>query len=118
MTGKELLKKLENLGYNKRSEIANMLGISEQNFNRKIDAKDIKVSFLLDIIKATNKSVYDFLDVDQIDKTTLSSNRTEQMTNDDKQLLIDFLKKENLELKNDIEKMKTFQKSTISNDKS
>src|ERR1700744_809352 len=50
------------MGY-KAIQLADLLGISEQHFYSKIGAKDIKVSFLLQIAEVTNTSIYYLLDL-------------------------------------------------------
>lgn len=61
MTGKELKNKLELTGIPFR-QVADALGISEQNLQNKMSSADIKVSFLCKISKVLHKSIYFFLD--------------------------------------------------------
>lgn len=61
MTGKDLKSKLENIGIPLR-QVAEKMGISEQNLQNKMSSADIKVSFLCKLSKALHKSIYFFLD--------------------------------------------------------
>lgn len=61
MTGKDLKNKLELTGMPFR-QIAEALGISEQNLQNKMSSADIKVSFLCKISKVLHKSVYFLLE--------------------------------------------------------
>lgn len=61
MTGKDLKNKLELTGMPFR-QIAEALGISEQNLQNKMSSADIKVSFLCKISKVLHKSVYSLLE--------------------------------------------------------
>lgn len=62
MSGKDLFDRLKKMGF-KATQLAEMLHISEQHFYSKVGAKDIKVSFLLQVADATNTSVYSLLDL-------------------------------------------------------
>ncbi|WP_103867149.1 hypothetical protein [Aquimarina sp. I32.4] len=59
MTGEYMRSKIIMSGY-QQIEVAEKLGISPQNLESKLQAKEIKVSFLLDVSKAINKNVYYF----------------------------------------------------------
>lgn len=61
MTGKDLKTKLELIGIPLR-QVAEVLGISEQNLQNKLSAADIKVSFLCRLSLKLHKSIYFFLD--------------------------------------------------------
>lgn len=61
MTGKDLKAKLELIGISLR-QVAEVLGISEQNLQNKLSAADIKVSFLCKLSLELHKSIYFFLD--------------------------------------------------------
>jgi plasmid maintenance system antidote protein VapI len=62
VSGKDLFERLKKMGF-KAAQLAELLNISEQHFYSKVGAKDIKVSFLLQIAEATNTSVYHLLDL-------------------------------------------------------
>ncbi|EEI90229.1 peptidase S24-like protein [Sphingobacterium spiritivorum ATCC 33300] len=57
MIGNDLKIRLKNLGYELK-EIAEKMGISPQALNSKFASDDLKVSFLQQIAKSINKSVY------------------------------------------------------------
>lgn len=61
MTGEELRQKLQTYGIPLR-QIAISMGITEQDFQSKLKAKDLKVSFVVSVAKAINKSVYSLID--------------------------------------------------------
>lgn len=61
MTGKDLKTKLELIGVPLR-QVAEIIGISEQNLQNKLSAADIKVSFLCKLSLKLHRSVYFFLD--------------------------------------------------------
>jgi hypothetical protein len=63
VSGKDLFDRLKKMGF-KAAQLAEMLHISEQHFYSKVGAKDIKVSFLLQIAEVTNTSVCDLLDLE------------------------------------------------------
>jgi hypothetical protein len=63
MTGKEMIQKIKSFGY-KKIEIAELMGISEQALNSKLKTTDIKVSFVQKLAEITNKSVYEWLSID------------------------------------------------------
>ncbi len=63
MTGEELRQKLQKYGIPLR-QIAISMGITEQDFQSKLKAKDLKVSFVVSVAKAINKSVYSLIDDD------------------------------------------------------
>ncbi|WP_438711300.1 hypothetical protein ACSTS3_22615 [Aquimarina muelleri] len=60
MTGEYLRTKIISSGY-QQVEVAEKLGITPQNLESKLQAKDIKVSFLLDVARAINKNIYYFV---------------------------------------------------------
>ncbi|WP_062060076.1 hypothetical protein [Aquimarina longa] len=60
MTGEYLRNKIIMSGY-QQVEVAERLGISAQHLESKLKAKDIKVSFLLDVARVINKNIYYFL---------------------------------------------------------
>lgn len=64
MNGNYLRIKIKNMGF-ELSEVAKNLHISPQALNSKLNADDIKVSFLKEIAKAVNKTVYSFLEEEQ-----------------------------------------------------
>lgn len=76
MTGKDLKKKLELTGIPLR-QIADALGISEQNLQNKMSSADIKVSFLCKISKALHKSIYFLLDGQDFYKETSDVSQSE-----------------------------------------
>ncbi|WP_024773080.1 helix-turn-helix domain-containing protein [Aquimarina macrocephali] len=83
MTGEYLRAKIIMSGF-QQSEVAERLDISPQNLESKLQAKDIKVSFLLDVAKAINKTVYYFFsDIEDENSTennaTYSSARENEM---------------------------------------
>lgn len=61
MTGEELRLKLQKYGIPLR-QIALSMGITEQDFQSKLKAKDLKVSFVSSVALAINKSVYELID--------------------------------------------------------
>ncbi len=65
MTGEYIRTKIITSGY-QQVEVAQKLGISPQSLENRLKAKDVKVSFLLEVAKAINKTIYyffsDFLD--------------------------------------------------------
>jgi transcriptional regulator with XRE-family HTH domain len=64
MSGKKLREKIKLCGISLR-EVADLLGISEQNLQNKLNADDIKVSFLVELSKKLNKDINYFLDMPQ-----------------------------------------------------
>lgn len=58
MSGDELRIYLKKEGYEQK-DIARLLDISPQNLNRKLLAQQLKLSFLEDVARVINKSVYD-----------------------------------------------------------
>ncbi|MDR0680276.1 MAG: helix-turn-helix domain-containing protein [Dysgonamonadaceae bacterium] len=62
MNGKKLKEKIKLCGISLR-EVAELLGISEQNLQNKLNADDVKVSFLVDLSRKLNKDMYYFLDM-------------------------------------------------------
>ena len=67
MSGEELRQKLQCQGMPLR-QIAIAMGITEQDFQSKLKAKDLKVSFVISVSKAINKSVYTLID-DEVSNT-------------------------------------------------
>ena len=67
MSGEELRQKLQCQEMPLR-QIAIAMGITEQDFQSKLKAKDLKVSFVISVSKATNKSVYALID-DEVSNT-------------------------------------------------
>ena len=67
MSGEELRQKLQCQGIPLR-QIAIAMGITEQDFQSKLKAKDLKVSFVISVSKAINKSVYTLID-DEVSNT-------------------------------------------------
>ena len=63
MTGKILRNKLKTLDIPLR-EIATRLKISDQNLQNKLNAKDVKVSFLIELARCLEKDVCFFIDED------------------------------------------------------
>lgn len=63
MTGKSLKIRLKNLGF-ELAEVARLLTISPQNLQSKLNADDLKLSFIDEVAKSINKSVYDLISVD------------------------------------------------------
>lgn len=61
MTGKELKINIKSLGIELK-DIAEKLNISPQALNSKLSANDLKISFLQDVAKSINKSVYNLLE--------------------------------------------------------
>lgn len=61
MTGEDLRQKLQEHGMPLR-QIAISMGITEQDFQSKLKAKDLKVSFVVSVAKAINKSIYELID--------------------------------------------------------
>ena len=67
MSGEELRQKLQCQEMPLR-QIAIAMGITEQDFQSKLKAKDLKVSFVISVSKAINKSVYALID-DEVSNT-------------------------------------------------
>lgn len=67
MSGEELRQKLQCQEMPLR-QIAIAMGITEQDFQSKLKAKDLKVSFVISVSKAINKSVYALID-DEVSST-------------------------------------------------
>lgn len=67
MSGEELRQKLQCQEMPLR-QIAIAMGITEQDFQSKLKAKDLKVSFVISVSKAINKSVYTLID-DEVSNT-------------------------------------------------
>jgi hypothetical protein len=67
MSGEELRQKLQCQDMPLR-QIAIAMGITEQDFQSKLKAKDLKVSFVISVSKAINKSVYTLID-DEVSNT-------------------------------------------------
>lgn len=61
MNGDFVREKIELAGY-QLFEIANNMGISQQDLQSKLKSKDVKVSFIQKVAKAMNKTVYFFFD--------------------------------------------------------
>ena len=61
MTGEELSIKIKSFNIG-NAELAALLKISPQALNSKLNASDVKVSFIIDLARVTNKSVYEWLD--------------------------------------------------------
>ena len=62
MTGDALKNKLK--GYEvSLTELAETLGITKQNLNSKFKSSDVGISFITDVAKAVNKSVYELIEV-------------------------------------------------------
>jgi len=61
MRGAELRNKLKLLGV-EMVDLAGVLGISPQDLNSKLNAKDLKFSFINKIAKALNKTVYELIE--------------------------------------------------------
>jgi transcriptional regulator with XRE-family HTH domain len=62
MSGKILREKIKLCGISLR-EVATLLGISEQNLQKKLNVDDVKVSFLVDLSRKLNKDINYFLDI-------------------------------------------------------
>jgi transcriptional regulator with XRE-family HTH domain len=62
MNGKKIKEKIKLCGISLR-EVAVLLGISEQNLQNKLNADDIKVSFLVELSEKLNKNINYFLDI-------------------------------------------------------
>lgn len=121
MTGKELKSKLELTGMTMK-DIAEVLGISEQNLQNKMSSADIKVSFLCKVSKAIHKSVYYLLegqdyynDVENVTNAIESNIYREMYKEKDKEFGL--LKEEIGALKNEIERLNTekFQETNAQN---
>ena len=67
MSGEEVRQKLQCQEMPLR-QIAIAMGITEQDFQSKLKAKDLKVSFVISVSKAINKSVYALID-DEVSNT-------------------------------------------------
>ncbi len=71
MTGDFIRHKIINAGY-QQAEVAQILGITPQTLESRLKAKDVKVSFLLDVAKAIKKNLYyffsDFVSEDFLEK--------------------------------------------------
>lgn len=63
MNGKALKDRLKNLGFD-LAEVARLLNISPQAFQSKLNADDLKLSFINDVAASINKSVYDLINLD------------------------------------------------------
>lgn len=61
MTGEYVKKKIENAGF-QLNTVAELINVSPQNLHSKLKTKDVRVSLLLDLAKAINKSVYYFFE--------------------------------------------------------
>lgn len=72
MTGEELRQKLQNYNIPLR-QVAIAMGITEQDFQSKLKAKDLKVSFVMSVAKAINKSVYCLIEDEQPNVQTKKS---------------------------------------------
>lgn len=67
MKGEKLKEKVEKIGIPFR-QIADLMGISEQNLQNKFKVDDVKTSFICELANKLNKSIYFFLDDDLIVK--------------------------------------------------
>ncbi len=64
MKGSELLKRIKGWGY-KNADVAKLLNITEQHYNRKMEAMDLKVSFIIELANVLNKNVYELLGINE-----------------------------------------------------
>lgn len=94
MTGEYLRAKIIMSGY-QQVEVAEKLGITPQNLESKLQAKDIKVSFLLDVARAINKNIYyfvsDFLEENNSEKEISYSKNTQSEKIQSEKPLDDFI---------------------------
>lgn len=81
MNGKSLKNRLKFLGY-ELAEVARTLGVTPQNLQSKLNAEDLKLSFVIDVAKSINKSVYDLIGepYDKSAQTTSILNEPEPTT--------------------------------------
>lgn len=78
MTGKDIRRRIEKIGvpYN---EVAERLGISPQALNSRLNAADVKVTFLEEVARAINKPLYWLLeDESLLDEANVVSERSAQ----------------------------------------
>jgi transcriptional regulator with XRE-family HTH domain len=62
MNGKKIKEKIKLCGISLR-DVADLLGISEQNLQNKLNVDDVKVSFVVELARKLNKDIYYFLDI-------------------------------------------------------
>lgn len=99
MLNYEIIKKLLSENFHSNEHFYKKIDLTRVGYNRMIDNKSMKVETLEKIAQYFEKPIAFFF----------NEVTNERVEDEDKRLLIDFLKKENAELKKEIERLKMFQ---------
>ncbi len=95
MTGEKLKEKLLKWGF-QLSDIAEKMDMTPQAFHSKLDIKDLKLSFIIDIATAIKKNVYEIIEVPPAPKEYKNEPITDMILAEPSVTIERFIKEDNL----------------------